>query len=168
MRLLDLNDPKSRALWLQVQRGSPELRHKMRELNALAFGNDINFIRDIPPHMNPERMRNLQNNNMREQMPQKQCFGCGKLGHTMGRCEKIQDLANKGVIRRSPAGRWMWKDGAPIVPKDAKTIGDAIDRGMKQAAFVRAERRPMNKRDEVESEEETDEEDALGSALLGW
>jgi len=56
------------------------------------------------------------------------CFGCGKIGHHIRRCNEINDLIQQGVIaRESYSGKLTWPDGARIYRSGDETWVQAIN-----------------------------------------
>lgn len=94
MKNLNLKDPEVRALWTKAMRTNPETQHAFQKLNALTARN---IERDIPPHVRNEGSRYIQNGSTFEREI-KRCYRCGKMGHTMSRCEQVLRTAEQGVI----------------------------------------------------------------------
>src|ERR1700733_2834092 len=42
------------------------------------------------------------------------CYGCGEIGHGMGRCPSIADLIGKDILAKDSGGRIVYKDGSTI------------------------------------------------------
>ena len=57
------------------------------------------------------------------------CFGCGGRGHTIRGCQKITELLNAGIIKRSPdSGQLFLQDGTYIKRMQNETLAQAAER----------------------------------------
>ena len=135
MRSLNLNDPRARAFWAEVGRTNPELKYKIRELSTFTLGAEPMNARGNTSYMGRDT-RYYSNNGTDVREDKRLCYGCGKVGHTMGRCEKVQGLVNEKVIQRGTSGRWTWMDGSPIQRTEGEPLVDAVNKGIKHAALV--------------------------------
>ena len=176
LQKLSLRDPEYKALWVQVMRNYVTSQPEPARMNYAQGPARVNYApdrrRDIPPHMvNNEQRFNSGNNTTFDQTAPRQCYGCGRQGHTIGRCERILKIADQGFIRKGPTGRWMWKEGDQIVQKEGESVCEAIERGLKQATFVSASRvAALSESEEGAGSGESDgsEEEDDRKACLSW
>ena len=89
MKNLNLNDPRSRAFLAEVMQRDPFLTRQLRDINMYAFGATQDSRRDLPPHMSNQQ-RFIPNNSTGVYNGPRQCYGCGRMGYTISRCEEVQ------------------------------------------------------------------------------
>src|SRR5580658_1928812 len=56
------------------------------------------------------------------------CYGCGKLGHSLRDCHKIQELVASGKVTRDRYGKLVTKDGQQVFRRMGETLVEAIER----------------------------------------
>ena len=56
------------------------------------------------------------------------CYGCGEEGHGMGRCDKILDLLQQGILAKDRMGRIVYQDGSSIRHMGDETFLQAYER----------------------------------------
>ena len=106
----------------------------------------------------------------------RRCFGCGKDGHTINRCEEIQKHIDQGTISRNSYRRWVWKDGTDVERRRGETWVEAIWAGVKHvgiATAVRIREKDDRKEDEnvvmyIEADQEEEDADERDQDDLGW
>ena len=164
MKSLSLSEKEYKALWVQVMREYVSEHPGKAQINTVHEPK-----RDPPPHMSRNEPRFNSGSNTFERETPRQCFGCGKMGHTLVRCERISKAASQGLIRKGPVGRWIWQDGSPIVPTESEFLCDAIDRRLKQTALVMTSRDAGNERSNTDdSDDESEMVKGDKTAYLSW
>ena len=116
-------------------------RQQLPQLPQYPQGPGLYETRGPPPRAAPQQP---------PKMSEMKCFGCGELGHGMGRCPAISDLMSKGVLCRDAAGRVIYKDGTSIRRFNEETYVQAIER----------ERRPQTHLVMVNNETDTEEDES--------
>ena len=123
--------PGDRQQWGQrsVNRPTNENRTVVANATIRAPSVPVPFNeRPAPPHMTAKPGNNV----FQSQPPtlsERKCFGCGEFGHTTFSCEKMGDLANKGIVARDNSGRYIMANGSFIrrlTPDE--TLVDAVER----------------------------------------
>ncbi|KZP29953.1 hypothetical protein FIBSPDRAFT_726795, partial [Athelia psychrophila] len=86
-----------------------------------------------PPHMNSNYSPPRQFHDTQSVPPRPfnsitdECFGCYENGHMMSRCPKLNDLVNKGLLRRID-NKWMMPDGSYVPRMSGESLADACIR----------------------------------------
>ena len=94
------------------------------------------------------------------------CFGCGGRGHPIRGCQKITELLNAGIVKRSQeTGRLFMQDGTPIRKMQTETLAQAAERMAEeqqamsaQCAMIRPVTLFCDTVGECDSDEESDYE----------
>ena len=136
MKTLNLSEQKYRAFWAEVGRTDPNLHRRLRGLSAYTSEVTSEPQRDLPPHLAPNNQGCVVQNKTRDYDVNQSCYSCGKIGHTVGRCDVLRALTEEGVIKRGSNGRMMWNYSAPIIWRGEDTIAEAVNRKIQHAALV--------------------------------
>ena len=168
MKTLNLNNPRHRAFWAEASRENPDIRERIKELNAFTFGAELRLPREVPPHMR-NKLEFIQRTNTGGYSDDRQCYGCGLKGHVMGRCERVQKMVSDGVVIRNMSGRWTWANGAPIAKQDGESMVEAVNRKLKTAALITVTPDDgMSVMEEESGESESDEMVEGRETYVGW
>ncbi|GJE97289.1 hypothetical protein PsYK624_135050 [Phanerochaete sordida] len=90
-----------------------------------------NFERETPPHLGAGAQ------SFQTRPENRTCFGCGALGHTMSRCDKLQEYFTNGTISRDEKGFISLTSGAPLYRRRDEDWVSAIKRATQpQASYV--------------------------------
>ncbi|OSC96325.1 hypothetical protein PYCCODRAFT_1472714 [Trametes coccinea BRFM310] len=145
MAHLSLNDKNYGILYYQARQIDPSITTYIQPpINRppVASQPRVNYEqhipRGVPPHMdrpNPNRL--LQRRGPPPPMPMNAgCYGCGKAGHIMNYCPKINEYVQKGQVLKDHLGRVVDKGGNVIRRQEGENLVHTIEQMFPTVSYV--------------------------------
>jgi hypothetical protein len=140
MNLLTQDDPQYGIAYYRALKLDPDVSRivaepALRRPCDQRYGSQrrVNYQQPAPQQVRGPTIYNSQPSpRMQPQPPPRgsemTCYGCGEIGHGMGRCPSIADLIGKDILAKDSGGRIVYKDGSTIRRLANETYLQAYER----------------------------------------
>lgn len=128
LQTMDINDTNYATLYYKALKKDRDIKFIVKPPVMVSETPSGPMYTPRPPR-NSSGPLNSQNNEFRDNMRRDTlCYGCGKPGHTLNYCNTINDMINKGVVRRDNMGRIVMADSSPIRRNGTEPIVHAVQK----------------------------------------
>src|SRR6202044_2434343 len=140
MNLLTQDDPQYGIAYYRVLKLDPDVSRIVAEPALHRPGDQRygsqrrnNYQQPAPQQVRGPNIYNSQPSPRSQVQPpprgsEMTCYGCGEIGHGMGRCPAINDLIGRDILARDNGGRIVYKDGTTIRRMANETYVQAYER----------------------------------------
>jgi hypothetical protein len=144
MNLLTQDDPQYGIAYYRALKLDPDVSRivaepALRRPCDQRYGSQrrVNYQQPAPQQVRGPTIYNSQPSpRMQPQPPPRgsemTCYGCGEIGHGMGRCPSIADLIGKDILAKDSGGRIVYKDGSTIRRLANETYLQAYEREQRE------------------------------------